>query len=99
MKIKKEDKVVVISGKDKGKEGKVLKVFRSENLVLVEGVNIKKKHARPRKGGQKGQIIDQAAPIHASNVMLSEGGKGVKISFKIKGDKKVRVSRKTGKEL
>lgn len=99
MKIKKDDKVIVISGKDKGKEGKVLEVFRSENRVLVEGVNTKKKHARPRRGGQKGQIVDQIAPIHVSNVMLSEGGKRVRAGFKIKGDKKVRVSRKTGKEL
>lgn len=99
MKIKKDDNVIVISGKDKGKEGKVLKVFKAKDLVLVEGINTKKKHAKPRRSGQKGQIVEQISPVHVSNVMLVEGGKGVRAGFKIKGDKKVRISRKTGKEL
>ncbi len=99
MKIRKDDNVIVIAGKDSGKEGKVLKTFPKKDLVLVSGINTKKKHARPRKSGQKGQIVDLNSPIHISNVMLVEGGKRARVGFKIKGDKKVRVSRKTGKEI
>lgn len=68
MKIKKGDKVKVITGKDKGKSGSVVKAFPKDSRVLVEGVNIKKLHRKPRKEGEKGKIIDQAAPIHVSNV-------------------------------
>src|SRR4030042_4717663 len=68
MKIKKGDQIIVISGKDKGKKGKVLAVLPSENKILVEGVNIKKKHQRPKKEGEKGQIIEKPAPIYVSNV-------------------------------
>jgi len=99
MKIRKDDNVIVITGKDAGKEGKIVKVFPKKEMVLISGVNMKKKHARPKKSGQKGQIIEVNAPIHASNVMLVEGGKKVRSGFKITGDKKVRVSRKTGKEI
>lgn len=99
MKIRKDDNVIVVTGKDSGKEGKILKVFPKKDLVLVSGINMKKKHAKPRKSGQKGQIIEVSAPIHVSNVMLVEGGKKVRSGFKITGDKKVRVSRKSGKEI
>lgn len=99
MKIRKDDNVIVLTGKDAGKEGKVLKAFPKKDLVLVSGINTKKKHARSRRSGQKGQIVDVNSPIHISNVMLVEGGKGTRVGFKITGDKKVRVSRKTGKEL
>lgn len=99
MKIKKDDNVIVISGKDKGKTGKVLKVFPKKDLVLVDGVNKKKKHARATRSGQKGQIIDIDSPVHISNVMMLDGSKRTRVGFKINGDKKVRVSRKTGKEL
>jgi len=68
MKIKKGDKVKVITGKDKGKTGVVLKAFPKDFALLVEGVNKKKVHQRPRKKGEKGKIIEQAAPIHVSNV-------------------------------
>lgn len=68
MKIKKGDKVQVITGKDKGKKAPVVKAFPKLDKVLVEGVNIKKIHKRARRDGQKGQIIEQAAPIHVSNV-------------------------------
>lgn len=69
--IKKEDKVIVITGKDKGKTGKVTKAFPREDMVLIEGVNMKKKHMKSRKNGQKGEIIDKAYPIHVSNVKIS----------------------------
>ena len=68
MKIKKGDKVMVITGKDKGKSGTVVKAFPKDFMVLVEGVNKKKLHKRPKKKGEKGKIIEQAAPIHVSNV-------------------------------
>lgn len=72
MKIKKGDKVTVITGKDKGKTGVIVKAFPKLEKVLVEGVNKKKLHKRPRKSNEKGKIIEQAAPIHVSNVRLSK---------------------------
>ena len=68
MKIKKGDKVKIITGKDKGKVGAVLKSFPQKEMVLVEDINKKKLHQRPRKQGEKGKIIEQAAPVHVSNV-------------------------------
>lgn len=67
MKIKKDDKVKIIAGKDKGKTGKVLRAFPKSDQIIVEGVNIKKKHQKPTKSNQKGQIIDKTTPIHVSN--------------------------------
>jgi large subunit ribosomal protein L24 len=72
MHIKKNDIVKILTGKDKGKTGKVLKAFPKENKVLVEGVNIYKKHERARKEGQKGQVVERAVPIQASNVVNVE---------------------------
>jgi len=99
MKIKKNDSVIVIAGKDKGKTAKVLKAFPKDNLIIVEGVNMKKKHERARKANSKGQIVEKAMPIHVSNVMLLEGKKGVRAGSKKIGDKNVRISRKSGKEI
>ena len=70
MKIKKGDNIIVTTGKDKGKTGTVSKVFPKKNSVLVPGINIKKKHQKPRSSNQKGQIIDIPSPIDASNVSL-----------------------------
>ena len=70
MKIKKGDNIIVITGKDKGKTGKVTKVFPKQNSVLVPGINIKKKHQKPRSSNQKGQILDIPTPIDASNVSI-----------------------------
>ena len=72
MKIKKGDNVKIITGKDKGKSGKVARVLVSENKVIVEGLNMSKKHQRPRKSGEKGSVISVAMPIHASNVAKKE---------------------------
>ena len=72
MKIKKNDSVIVISGKDKGKTGTVLRAFPREDKIVVEGVNIKKRHQRATRGGQKGQIVEQAHPIHVSNVKKAD---------------------------
>ncbi|OGI57416.1 50S ribosomal protein L24 [Candidatus Nomurabacteria bacterium RIFCSPHIGHO2_02_FULL_37_13] len=68
MHIKKGDNVIIITGKDKGKKGKIIRVLVSENKVILEGLNMMKKHQRPRKSGEKGSMINIAMPIHASNV-------------------------------
>ncbi|HEY4505575.1 MAG TPA: 50S ribosomal protein L24 [Candidatus Paceibacterota bacterium] len=78
MHIKKDDKVIVLTGKDKGKTGTVTKVFPKENKVIVSGVNVLKVHQKPRKGGEKGQIIDKTMPIHISNVVKTEKKEKVK---------------------
>jgi large subunit ribosomal protein L24 len=72
MKIKKGDNVIVLAGKDKGKKGKVLKAMPRENKVVVEGINVSKKHQRARRQNEKGTIIDIAMPIHVSNVKKAE---------------------------
>ena len=82
MNVKKGDNVIVLVGKDKGKSGKILTAFPSKNLVIVEGVNIIKKHQKSRRNDQKGQIIEKAMPIDASNVKLN---KGAKSGGKVKG--------------
>ena len=99
MKIKKNDNVIVIAGKDKGKTAKVVRAFPKDDKIIVEGVNMKKKHERARKANSKGQIVEKAMPIHVSNVMLVEGKKGVRAGSKVIGDKNVRISRKSGKEI
>jgi len=70
MRIKKSDTVLIISGKDRGKKGKVIKALPKENKIVVEGVNLRKKHTRPRRQGEKGQIVEIAAPFDVSNVKL-----------------------------
>ena len=79
MKIRKGDNVIIIAGKDRGKTGKVLRALPKLDRVIVEGVNIKKRHQRPTKSNQKGQIVDKTLPVHVSNVMLvGGGGKGTR---------------------
>jgi large subunit ribosomal protein L24 len=99
MKIKKGDNVIIITGKDKGKTGKVLAAYPKTNKVLVEGMNISKKHQRAQKSGAKGQVIDKAMPMDASNVVVNDGGKRARVGKKLIGDKFVRVNKKTGKEI
>lgn len=101
MKIKKNDIVIVITGKDKGKTGKVTKSLPKRDMVVIDGVNIKKKHQRPQKSGQKGQMVEKTLPIHVSNVMIldSSTGKRSRIGMKLIGDKYVRISKKSGKEI
>ncbi|MGI6070452.1 MAG: 50S ribosomal protein L24 [Blautia sp.] len=96
MKIKKGDTVKVITGKDKDKEGKVLSVNTAKNTVLVEGVNMVTKHAKPSMANQQGGIINKEAPIDLSNVMYVHKGKATRVGFKMDGDKKVRVAKSTG---
>lgn len=101
MKIKKGDNIIVISGKDKGKTGKVIRAFHKADKVIVEGINIKKRHQRPTKSNQKGQIIDKLMPVHVSNVMFvdSKTNKPTRIGKKLVNDKYVRVSKKSGAVL
>jgi large subunit ribosomal protein L24 len=72
MHIKKGDKVIVIAGKEKGKSSTVIKTLREENKVVLEGLNLMKKHIKPKKAGEKGGIVEISMPIHASNVKLAE---------------------------
>lgn len=71
MKIKKNDNIIVIAGKDKGKKGKVVRAFPKKDMILVEGVNVKKRHTKARRTGQVGSIVEMAAAIHVSNVKLA----------------------------
>lgn len=99
MKIKKGDSVLVLSGKDKGKTGKVERAFPKAGMVLVEGVNIMTKHQKNRRTRSQGQVIKRPAPIHVSNVAIAEGGKPVRVGYKVEEGKKARVNRKTGKAI
>ncbi|MBM4764930.1 50S ribosomal protein L24 [Bacillus sp. B15-48] len=101
MHVKKGDKVVVISGKDKGKTGNILASFPKQDRVLVEGVNIVKKHAKPSQLNPQGGIISQEAPIHVSNVMPIDpkSGKPTRVGYKEENGKKVRVAKKSGEVL
>ena len=99
MKIKKGDTVVVIAGKDKDKEGKVISVNKKDNTVLVEGVNMITKHAKPSMANQQGGIVHQEGPIDLSNVMYLHKGKATRVGFKMDGDKKVRVAKATGEVI
>ena len=96
MKIKKDDLVKVIAGKDKGKEGKVMSVDHKNGTVIVEGVNMITKHTKPSAQNQAGGIINQEAPIDASNVMYVHNGKATRVGFAMKDGKKVRVAKSTG---
>ena len=101
MKIKKGDQVKIIIGKDKGKAGKVSRVFLKEGKIIVEGLNLIKKHVRPRKEGEKGQRVEVPAKIANSNVMLvcSKCGKATRIGYKIIKDKKIRICKKCNSEI
>lgn len=101
MKIKKNDNVVVIAGKDKGETGKVVRVLPKEDRVLVEGVNVVKRHTKSRVSGEAGQIIEKSLPIHISNVMVVDPktNKPTRVGFEIKDGKKVRIAKKSGQAL
>jgi len=101
MKLKKGDTVLIASGKDRGRKSKVLEVFPKESRILVEGMNLRKKHQRSKRTGEKGQIIEIPAPIHISNVKLicSKCGKATRIKYKITEGKKYRICKKCGQEI
>jgi len=101
MNIKKDDKVIVLSGKDKGKQGKILVSDPKAAKVIVEGVNVATKHQKPRKQGEEGGIIKVETPIYAAKVQLvcPKCGKGTRVGHKIADGKKVRVCKKCGAEI
>jgi len=103
MKIKQGDTVIVLTGKDKGKSGKVLKTFKTKEQVLVEGVHVATKHQKNRRSRSQGQIIEKSMPIHISNVALVADKKPVRVGYTVEkqGDKttKVRVARPSGKKI
>ncbi len=99
LKIKKGDLVRVIAGDAKGQEGKVLEVITDKNKVLIEGVNMISKHAKPSAKNPQGGIVKQEAPINISNVMVLVNGTATRIGRKVEGDKIVRYSKKTGEVI
>lgn len=104
MKIRKGDRVRVITGKNKGKEGEVIRTYPSKNLVLVEGANVVKKHQKQTRATMQAGIIDKDMPIHVSNVMLIDAdGQATRVGVRVEkeGDKrmKVRYSKKTGSAI
>ncbi|MCX7774773.1 MAG: 50S ribosomal protein L24 [Spirochaetaceae bacterium] len=100
-KLRKEDLVQVIAGKDKGKQGKILKIDREKGRVIIEGINMVKKAMRKRSQTDRGGIVEIEAPIHISNVMIvcRKCNKPVRIGYKVEGDVKKRVCRKCGEVL
>ncbi|TCP24173.1 LSU ribosomal protein L24P [Scopulibacillus darangshiensis] len=101
MHVKKGDKIQVISGKDKGKQGVILEAYPSKNRVIVEGVNVVKKHSKPTQVNPQGGIIEQEAPIHVSNVMPLDpkSNEPTRVGYKVENGKKVRVAKKSGELL
>ncbi|MBP2161810.1 MULTISPECIES: 50S ribosomal protein L24 [Asticcacaulis] len=96
-KIKKGDSVVVLTGKDKGRSGTVLKVLPEDNRVVVQGINMVQRHTRPSQSNPNGGIVNKEASLHISNVAhVDSNGKPTRVGFKIEGEKKVRVAKTTG---
>ena len=99
-KIRKGDRVVVLTGKDKGRQGSVSKVFPKESRVLVGGLNIVQRHTRPSQGDPQGGIKNKEAPLHVSNVAVVDSkGKATRVGFRMEGDKKVRFAKTTGEVI
>ncbi len=99
-KLKKDDTVMVVAGKDKGKTGRVLRIDREKGRVLVEGVNMVKKAQRKRSQEETGGIIEKEAPIAVSNVMfVGKNGRPTRLGYRIEGSEKVRFAKKTGETV
>ncbi len=101
MKVKKNDTVLIISGKYRGRKGKILKSFPKMDKLLIEGINLRKKHQKPKKTGDKGQIIEIPAPIHISNVKIicPKCKKATRIGYRIEGGEKYRICKKCDKTI
>lgn len=101
MKVKKGDNVLVISGKDKGRTAKIVKSFPKELSILVEGINLKSKHVKPKRQGEKGQVVKVSAPIDVSDVkfLCPKCGKAARLGYIIKEGKKFRVCKKCKSEV
>ena len=99
MKLKKGDRVIVLTGKNKGQDGEVLEVFPKRNKVIVEHVNVAKKHQKARSATMQTGIVEKIMPIDASNVAILSKGKRSRIGYRVEGGKKVRYAIATGEEL
>ncbi len=101
MKFKKGDNVLIIAGKDKNRTGKIIKAFPKEFKILVEGINLKKKHVRPKREGEKGQIVEVPAALDISNVKIicPKCGKATRIGYKLNKDKKDRICKKCNQAI
>ena len=101
MKLKKNDQVLIMSGKDRGKKGKILQVFPKEHRILVEGINLRKKHQKPKKSGEKGQIISMPGHISASAAKLicPKCGKPTRVGHQILKENKIRICKKCKQEI
>lgn len=101
MKLKKGDQVQVMTGKDRGKRGAILRVFPERDQVLVEGVNVVKRHRKPKSEREKGERIEKPAPLHASNVLLLDpkDGQPTRVGYRVEGREKVRVAKRSGTVL
>jgi len=101
MKIKKGDQVLIVSGKDKGRKGKVIESLPKEGRIMVENINLKKKHSRPKKSGEKGQIVELSIAFDASDakIICPKCNKAVRIGYRIEGKKKYRVCKKCNQEI
>jgi large subunit ribosomal protein L24 len=99
-KIKKGDRVVVLAGRDKGRQGEVMQVFPKEERLIVQGLNLVKRHTRPSQTDPQGGIKTKEAPLHISNVAYVDGdGSPTRVGFRIEGDKKVRYAKKSGEVI
>ena len=99
-KIKKGDRVVVLTGKDKGRQGQVLKVFPKDERVLVEGLNVVQRHTRPSQADPQGGVKNKEAPLHLSNVAFVDSqGRPSRVGFRIEGERKVRFAKTTGEAI
>ena len=101
MKIRKNDQVLIISGKDRGRKGKVIEVLSKGRRIVVEGINLRKKHIKPKKSGEKGQIVEVPVSLDVSNAKLicQKCKKATRVGYKIEGKKKHRVCKKCGEEI
>ena len=96
MKVKKGDSVLIIAGKDKGRTGKITRALPKEMKILVEGINLKKKHVRPKREGEKGQVVDIPAALDVSNIKIicPKCGKATRVGYIVEGERKSRICKK-----
>ena len=101
LKVKKGDEVIVLTGKSKGQKGTITQAMPTQNKVIVSGVNVATRHRKPSQANPQGGIVKQEMPIHVSNVALldPESGAATKVGYKVGGDKKVRIARKSGEVI
>ena len=101
MKIKKGDQVLIISGKDRARKSKVIESFPKQRKIVVEGINLRKKHMKPKKSGEKGQIVEMPSPLNVSDAKLicSKCGKPTRVGYKTEGKRKYRICKKCKQEI